>query len=106
MLDRISMPRYIGGMNKLTHAKRALVLNLLCEGNSLRATSRLADVSLNTVYKLAADAGAACAAYHDEHVRNVKAKRVQVDEIWAFVYSEQKDVATAKGQDRAWGDEW
>src|SRR5260221_1008414 len=93
-------------MNKLTHAKRALVLNLLSEGNSLRATSRLADVSLNTVYKLAADAGAACAAYHDEHVRGVKAERVQCDEIWSFVYSKQKNVATAKRQDRAWGDAW
>src|SRR6185437_3004274 len=93
-------------MNKLTRAKRALALNLLCEGNSLRATARLADISLNTVYKLAADAGEACAAAHDELVRNVKVRRVQCDEIWSFVYSKQKNVATAKRQDRAWGDAW
>src|SRR5260221_987216 len=91
-------------MNKLTHAKRALVLNLLSEGNSLRATSRLADVSLNTVYKLAADPGAACAAYHDQHVRGLKAEGVKCDESWAFLYSKQKNVAIAKSQDLALGD--
>jgi hypothetical protein len=46
------------------------------------------------------------AFYHDEHVRGVKAKRVQCDEIWSFVYSKQKNVATAKRHDRAWGDAW
>jgi len=93
-------------MNKLIRSKRAQVLNLLCEGNSCRATGRLADVSLNTVYKLLEDAGAACTAYHDEHVRGVKARRVQCDEIWSFVYSKQKNVATAKRRDRAYGDVW
>jgi IS1 family transposase len=93
-------------MNRLPLTKRAQILELLCEGNSCRATSRLADVALNTVYRLLEAAGAACAAYHDEHVRDVKAKRVQCDEIWSFVYSKQKNVATAKRKDLAYGDAW
>jgi hypothetical protein len=42
------------------------------------------------------DAGNACAAYHDEHVRNLRSKRVQVDEIWSFTYAKQKNVRMAK----------
>jgi hypothetical protein len=50
-----------------------LVKSLLVEGSSLRSVSRVCDVSINTVTKLLVDAGTACAAYHDEKVRHVKA---------------------------------
>jgi IS1 family transposase len=93
-------------MNRLPIEKRSQILHLLVEGSSLRAASRIADVSINTVYKLLIDAGEACAAYHDEHVRGVAAKRVQCDEIWSFIYAKQKNVATAKRRDLAYGDVW
>src|SRR5271163_1129392 len=93
-------------MNRLTTIKRAQILNMMVEGVSIRAISRMTGASKNTIVKLLADAGEACAAYHDEHVRGVKAKRVQCDEIWSFVYSKQKNVATAKRQDLAYGDVW
>jgi IS1 family transposase len=72
----------------------------------MRSISRVCDVSINTVSKLLIDAGKACAALHDEKVRGVKARRVQVDEIWSFTYAKQKNVATAKRQDLAYGDTW
>lgn len=72
------------GINKLAPAKRVQILNMLVEGSSMRSISRVADVSINTVSKLLVDAGKACAAFHDEAVRGVKAKRVQCDEIWSF----------------------
>ncbi len=72
----------------------------------MRSTARVADVSFNTVVKLLVDAGEACAVYHDETVRGIKAKRVQCDEIWSFVYAKQKNVATAKRLDLAYGDVW
>jgi IS1 family transposase len=78
-------------MNKLPLAKRTHILHCLVEGMSLRATSRLADVSINTVTKLLVDAGTVCAAYQDEHMQNLPCKRVQVDEIWSFVYAKQKN---------------
>lgn len=80
-------------MNILTIEKRAQILHLLVEGNSMRATSRIADVSINTVTKLLEDVGAACLEFHDATVRNIKSKRVQCDEIWAFCYSKEKNVA-------------
>src|SRR5260221_4478379 len=72
----------------------------------MRSIARVAGVSINTVSKLLVDAGLACAAYHEEHVRGVKAKRVQCDEIWSFCYSKQKNVAAAKRKDLAYGDVW
>jgi len=93
-------------MNRLPLQKRALIIGLLCEGNSLRATSRLADVSINTVTKLLIDAGKACSAYHDAHVRGVSPKRIQCDEIWSFCYAKAKNVAKAKAAPDEAGDVW
>jgi IS1 family transposase len=93
-------------MNKLDVASRAKILVMLCEGASMRSVSRLADVSINTVAKLLIDAGKFCAAYHDANVRNVKANRVQVDEIWSFTYAKAKNVPTAKAAPDGAGDTW
>lgn len=72
----------------------------------MRAVSRLTDTSINTVAKMLIDAGKFCAAFHDDKVRGVKAARIQCDEIWSFTYAKQKNVATAKRQDLAYGDTW
>ena len=93
-------------MNKLDNAKRANILSMLCEGSSMRSVSRIADVSINTVAKLLADAGAACEAFHNEVVRGVKSKRVQCDEILSFCYAKQRNVATAKAAPQEAGDLW
>jgi Helix-turn-helix domain len=93
-------------MNKMTIEERAKVLHLLCEGMSIRAITRLTGKSKNTVAKLLIDAGKACAAYHDANVRDVKASRVQVDEIWSFTYAKQKNVAAAKSAPDHAGDTW
>jgi IS1 family transposase len=93
-------------MNRLPIAKRIQILSLLCEGNSMRSTSRLSDVSINTVSKLLVDAGRVCAEFHDEKVRGVKARRVQVDEIWSFTYAKNKNVAKARKAPEGAGDTW
>lgn len=93
-------------MNKLTAQDRARILHLLCEGQSIRAITRVTGASKNTVIKLLIDAGKVCMAYHDANVRNVKAKRVQVDEIWSFTYAKQKNVADAKAAPDGAGDTW
>lgn len=93
-------------MNKLDAKTRTLILRCLVEGNSIRATARLADVSKVTVNKLLVDAGKACAKYHDENVVGVRAARVQCDEIWSFTYAKQKNVADAKAAPEGAGDTW
>ena len=93
-------------MNKLPLKTRSLILNMLCEGQSMRATARLADVSFNTVAKLLIDAGKVCADLHDELVQGVTASRVQCDEVWSFTYAKQKNVAKAKAAPEGAGDTW
>ena len=106
MLAAKRISSYIRGMNKLPIKTRSLILNMLCEGQSMRATARLADVSFNTVAKLLIDAGKVCADLHDELVQGVTARRIQCDEIWAFTYAKQKNVATAKAAPSEAGDTW
>lgn len=93
-------------MNKLPLQTRVQILSLLCEGSSMRAVSRVTGVSINSVTKLLIDAGLACAAFHDENVHGVKARRIQCDEIWSFCYAKQKNVATAKAAPEWAGDIW
>ena len=93
-------------MNKLPLAKRAQILGLLVEGMSLRAASRLADCSINTVTKLLVDVGMACADYQDKALRNLNCRRVQCDEIWSFVGAKQKHVPAERQGEFGIGDVW
>ncbi|MGA2607712.1 MAG: IS1 family transposase [Terriglobia bacterium] len=93
-------------MNRLPLEKRTQIVGMLIEGNSLRATSRLADVSINTVTKLLVDVGSASADYQDRTLRNLKCKRIQCDEIWAFVYAKEKNVPADKKGQFGYGDVW
>jgi IS1 family transposase len=106
MLDRTRIRVYIKIMNKMTREQRTQILHLLCEGSSVRAVSRITGSAKNAILKLMADAGKACAAYHDEHVVNLKSRRVQVDEVWSFVYAKEKNVAKAKAAPEDAGDAW
>ena len=93
-------------MNRLPLERRAQILSCLVEGNSLRATSRMTGAAKNTIVKLLCDVGAACQAYHDEHVRNLNCQRVQCDEIWSFVYSKQKNIPEHRRGDPGVGNTW
>lgn len=72
----------------------------------MRAISRVADVSINTVSKLLIDAGEICAAFHDANTRGVKSKSVQADEIWSFCYAKQRNVKNASAAPDGSGDVW
>jgi IS1 family transposase len=92
-------------MNRLSTEKRGQILGMLVEGNSLRATTRMAGCSINTVSKLLLDVGEACTEYQDRTLRNLPCKTIQADEIWAFVGSKQRNVpADYEGEHR--GDIW
>src|SRR5918992_5494358 len=93
-------------MNRLPLEARAKILHMLVEGNSLRATSRLADAAYNSVLKLVSDAGEACSDYQDTVLRNLPCRHIQVDEIWAFCYTKQKNVESAKKAVEGAGDIW
>src|SRR5262245_50852429 len=93
-------------MNRLTKEERARILHLLCEGNSIRAVTRLTGASKNTVTKLLIDAGQALGAYQDKAFRGLTCQRVQLDEIWSFVYVKQSNRDDAKAAPLDSGDVW
>jgi IS1 family transposase len=85
-------------MNRLATDKRAAVISALVEGVSINATCRMTGVAKNSVLKLLKDMGCAAAAYHNEHVRNLRVRRAQADEIWAFVYGKDKNLTLEQVQ--------
>jgi hypothetical protein len=93
-------------MNKLSRAERTQIIRLLVEGNSMRSTSRIADVSINTVTKLLINAGRICSDYQDQALRNLSCKRLQLDEIWAVSYCKQRNVPLAQKAPTDAGDIW
>ena len=92
-------------MNKLPIEKRVQIINLLVEGNSLRSTSRIADVSINTVTKLLVDVGTSCEIFHHEIAKGLKSTKIQADEIWSFVGCKDKN-ATPEKKEEGNGDAW
>src|ERR1035441_5511910 len=92
--------------NVISMDKKIAVLTAPFEGCSVRSTVRLTGVSKGAVLRLLVAVGAACTEYHDRVVRNVTAKRVQVDEIWSFVGCKQKNVTVAKMEAGICGDVW
>jgi hypothetical protein len=85
-------------MNRLATDKRTAVIAALVEGVSINATCRMTGVAKHTVLKLLKDMGCAAAAYHNDHVRNLRVRRVQADEIWAFVYGKDKNLTMEQVQ--------
>jgi IS1 family transposase len=92
-------------MNILSKPERRQVVAALVEGNSIRSTSRMTGVARNTITKLLVDLGSACMAYHDEHVRGVKVRRLQCDEVWSYVGAKARNVRAEK-KEIGWGDVW
>ena len=93
-------------MNRLSTQERARILHCLVEGNSMRATSRMCDVSINTVAKLLVDVGNACADYQDKAMRDLSCKRIQCDEIWSFCQMKERNVSKFHKGEHGFGDVW
>ena len=93
-------------MNRLPTERRIAILRALTEGCSLRSTSRMVGVSINTVTKLLIDAGRACARFQHEAMRNLTCRRLQLDEIWGFIYAKDRnltpDMADITGAGSVW----
>src|SRR5580698_5539762 len=93
--------------NFISMGKRIAVISALVEGCSIRSTVRMTGVSKGAIIRLVESVGKACAEYHESVVRNIAAKRVQVDEIWSFVGCKQKNVTEKKiERDGICGDVW
>ncbi len=77
---------------------------MLTEGNSLRAITRMAGCSINTVSKLLVDVGTACAEYQDNVMRDLTCERIEADEIWSFVHAKQRNLPPELQGEKGYGD--
>ena len=93
-------------MNRLTKAKRKLILTMLVEGMSIRACARTSSVSTTTIMKLLKDCGRFCAIYQDVLLQDITCEELEVDEIWSFVYAKSQNYHKIKHKDKAIGDVW
>ena len=92
-------------VRRLTIEQKTRVVVSLVESNSIRATVRMTGVAKNSVIKLLLDLAEACAQYHYKHVRGLRVRRLQCDEIWAFCGAKAKNV-TLEQKAAGWGDVW
>jgi len=98
-------------MNQLNIDERVKILKLLTEGCSIRTVSRVTGFSINTVVKLLTQTGNACQAFHDEVVKDLNTKRIQCDELWAFIGCKRKRAEyyyqnNIELKENAFGDAW
>lgn len=93
-------------MNRLSTEKRAQIIGCLVEGNSIRATVRMTGAAKNTITKLLADLGEACAEYQDGALQALPCKVLEADEIWSFCYAKAKNVPEQLKGTPGYGDVW
>jgi len=93
-------------MNRLSIADRARIINCLVEGCSLRSTQRMTGFAKKTIARLQVEIGQACLAYHDNAMRDLPCKVLQVDEVWSFTYCKQANVPEHLQGSQNLGDTW
>ena len=93
-------------MNQLNTTERARIISCLVEGCSMRSTVRMTGAAKKTVARFQVEIGQACAAYHDKHMRNLRCKLIEVDEVWTFTKYKQANVPAGLKGEPGIGDTW
>ncbi len=91
--------------NNLTTEKKAMAVNMLCEGNSIRSIERMTGVHRDTIIRLGVSMGRGCKAILDKKTANLYCESIQVDELWGFIGAKQK-TAQRKNLGEEYGDIW
>lgn len=86
--------------NRLSNEKRQLILRMLCEGNSIRGTSRITGVHKTTIGNLILGFGNCCRTFLDESLRGLTLRHVEVDEMWTYVRKKQARLTLEERQTR------
>ena len=83
---------------RLPFDRAVMILSMLVEGMSIRATERVTGHHRDTIMRLQVLAGEKAGRLLDELVRDVPVEDVQADELWAFVGMKER-TKTQKGLD-------
>ena len=93
-------------MNKLNTAERVRVIRTLVEGNSINSTVRMTGIAKTTILRLMTQFVEVCQTLHDERVKGLTSRRIQMDEVWAFIGAKQANASFEKRATLKWGDTW
>jgi IS1 family transposase len=93
-------------MNRLPLKERTQVIGCLCEGMSIRATSRLTGVAKGTIIRLLESVGLACDRYQADTLRDLQCRRIQCDETWGFCGTKERNLPREKRGQEGLGDMW
>src|SRR5437016_4197102 len=93
-------------MNKLSIKSRSQVVAALVEGASINSVVRMTGVTKQTILRLIADLGTACAQYQNQKLRNLSCKRIQADEVWSFCYAKDKNLSEEMKGKFGFGSVW
>lgn len=91
--------------NVLRREKKLAVLSALTEGCSVRSTERMTGVHRDTICRLLVVVGDGCANLLDEKMVDLDCKRLELDELWAYVQKKQRQVRADEDKSRV-GDTW
>lgn len=92
-------------VNRLSIERRSQIIGALVEGNSIRSTERMTETHRDTIMRLMVEVGTGCGKLMNEEMRDLPCKRIQVDEIWAYVGKKQRQVSKTDDKSRV-GDHW
>src|SRR5688572_8099490 len=87
--------------NKISHETRKLILRLLCEGDSLRGTSRVTGCHKTTIARVILDFGNSAAVFLDDRLRGLTLEHLECDEIWSYVGKKQSRLTVDEKAERS-----
>ena len=91
--------------NNLPTEKKVLAVSMLAEGSSIRSIERITQVHRDTIMRLGVRMGEACARIHNEKMRDLDSRHIEIDEIWGFIGKQRKNTKAwdfAQGLGDAW----
>ena len=91
--------------NVLKRDKQVAALSMLLEGSSIRSTERVVGVHRDTIIRLMIRVARTAEQFSSSTLRDLPCKRIEVDEIWAFVAKKNKNVVEADDWTRV-GDQY
>ncbi|MDZ4687099.1 MAG: hypothetical protein SH850_18640 [Planctomycetaceae bacterium] len=92
--------------NILPREKQILCLKMLCEGNSIRAVERTAEVHRDTIMRLMVRFGEGCQDLLDTQVRGVDARHLESDEQWTWVAKKNRNCTEVEKETGTVGDQY
>lgn len=91
--------------NHLSFADQCRIVYDLAEGSSIRSLEQTTRHHRDSIMRLGVRVGKGCAVLHDELMRELPCKEIQVDEMWSYCGKKQKNV-TPEEDAAGFGDRW